>query len=151
MPFDNKPIHIRNFQPRRSHRRCDLKSSPPKASSCAFDQKLSPGSCFTSSPGVRRCLVGRPLGADIDQRQLGLFGESLALGLKPKAVRELPVAAAQFPRPDVSPKHPPQPVKVEPPPRWRLQPSQFIRAILPKGGAQQLRLFVVFGSRLLFA
>jgi predicted DNA-binding transcriptional regulator AlpA len=64
--------------------------------------------------------MGRRLRADVDQRQLGLFGESLALGQKPKVVKALPVAAAQFPRPDVLPKHPPAAVKVEPPPRKSL-------------------------------
>ena len=38
--------------------------------------------------------MGRQLGADIDPRQLGLFGETLALGLKPKAVKAVPAAAA---------------------------------------------------------
>ncbi|OYU75550.1 MAG: hypothetical protein CFE32_13855, partial [Alphaproteobacteria bacterium PA3] len=64
--------------------------------------------------------MGRRLRADVDQRQLGLFGESLTLGVKPKAAKALPAAAAQFPRPDVLPKHPAAPVKVEPPPRKSL-------------------------------
>ncbi|MCZ8282579.1 MAG: hypothetical protein O9286_10100 [Aquidulcibacter sp.] len=73
--------------------------------------------------------MGRPLKADVDQRQLGLFGESLALGQKPKAVKALPVAAAQLAKSDVSPKHPPAPVKVEPVPRKSLSslPSEVVR------------------------
>jgi predicted DNA-binding transcriptional regulator AlpA len=65
----------------------------------------------------------------MDQRQLGLFGESLALGQKPKAVKALPVAAAQLSKSDVSPKHPRAPVKVEPPPRKSLGtlPSEVVR------------------------
>jgi predicted DNA-binding transcriptional regulator AlpA len=63
------------------------------------------------------------------QRQLGLFGESLALGQKPKAVKALPVAAAQLSKSHVSPKHPPTPVKLEPPPRKSLGtlPSEVVR------------------------
>jgi predicted DNA-binding transcriptional regulator AlpA len=34
----------------------------------------------------------RRLKADLDQRQLGLFGEGLALGVKPKVAKVLPVA-----------------------------------------------------------
>ena len=73
--------------------------------------------------------MGRRLRADVDQRQLGLFGESLALGLKPKAVKALPVEAAQLPKSDVSAKHPTAPVKVEPPPRKSLStlPSEVVR------------------------
>jgi predicted DNA-binding transcriptional regulator AlpA len=73
--------------------------------------------------------MGRRLRADVDQRQLGLFGESLALGQKPKAVTALPVAAAQFPIPDISPKHPTAPVRIEPPPRKSLGtlPSEVVR------------------------
>ncbi len=73
--------------------------------------------------------MGRRLRADVDQRQLGLFGESLALGQKPKAVEALPVAASQLPKSDVSPKHPPPSVKLEPPPRKSLGalPSEVVR------------------------
>ena len=73
--------------------------------------------------------MGRRLKADVDQRQLGLFGESLTLGQKPKAVKALPVAAAPLPKSDVSPKHPRAPVKVEPPPRKSLGtlPSEVVR------------------------
>jgi predicted DNA-binding transcriptional regulator AlpA len=73
--------------------------------------------------------MGRRLRADVDQRQLGLFGESLTLGLKPKAVKALPVEAAQLPKSDVSAKHPTAPVKVEPPPRKSLStlPSEVVR------------------------
>jgi predicted DNA-binding transcriptional regulator AlpA len=73
--------------------------------------------------------MGRRLRADVDQRQLGLFGESLAFGLKPKALTALPVAAAQFPRPDGLPKHPAAPVKLELPPRKSLGtlPSEVVR------------------------
>ena len=73
--------------------------------------------------------MGRRLRADVDQRQLGLFGESLTLGQKPKAVKTLPVAAAQFSKSGVPPKDPPAPVKVEPPPRKSLSslPSEVVR------------------------
>ena len=75
--------------------------------------------------------MGRRLRADVDQRQLGLFGESLALGQKPKAVTALPVAAAPLPKSDVSPKHPRAPVKVEPPPRKSLGtlPPEVVRPV----------------------
>jgi predicted DNA-binding transcriptional regulator AlpA len=73
--------------------------------------------------------MGRRLRADVDQRQLGLFGESLALCLKPRAVKALPAAAAQLSKSDVSSKHPPAPVKVERPPRKSLGtlPSEVVR------------------------
>jgi predicted DNA-binding transcriptional regulator AlpA len=64
--------------------------------------------------------MGRRLRADVDQRQLGLFGESLAPSLKPKAVKALPVAAVQLPKPPILPENPPAPVKVDPPPRRSL-------------------------------
>ena len=75
--------------------------------------------------------MGRRLRADEDQRQLGLFGESLALGQKPKAVKALPVAAAQLSKSDDSSKHPPAPVKVEPPPRKSLGtlPPEVVRPV----------------------
>ena len=75
--------------------------------------------------------MGRRLRADVDKRQLGLFGESLALGQKPKAVKALPVAAAQLSKSDVSPKHRPAPVKVEPPPRKSLGalPPEVVRPV----------------------
>lgn len=73
--------------------------------------------------------MGRRLRADVDQRQLGLFGESLTLGVKPKATKSLPFAAAQLPKSVVSAKHPTAPVKVEPPPRKSLStlPSEVVR------------------------
>ena len=73
--------------------------------------------------------MGRRLRADVDQRQLGLFGESLTLGMKPKAVTSLPTALAEHSKSDVSPKHPPARVKVEPPPRKSLGtlPSEVVR------------------------
>ena len=73
--------------------------------------------------------MGRRLRADVDQRQLGLFGESLALGVKPKAVKALPVTAVHLPKSDVSPKHPNAQVKIEPPPRKSLGtlPSEVVR------------------------
>ena len=73
--------------------------------------------------------MARRLRADVDQRQLGLFGESLTICLKPKAVKAVPVAAAQLPKSVVSPKHPPAPVKVEPAPRKSLGalPSEVVR------------------------
>jgi predicted DNA-binding transcriptional regulator AlpA len=75
--------------------------------------------------------MGRRLRADVDQRQLGLFGESLTLGVKPKAVKLLPVAPAEYPKSDVSPKHLPAPVKVEPPPRRSLGnlPPEVVRPV----------------------
>jgi len=80
---------------------------------------------------TRRCLMGRRLRADVDQRQLGLFGESLTLGVKPKAVRALPVAGAQLPKPHILPENPPAPVKVELPPRKSLGnlPPEVVRPI----------------------
>jgi predicted DNA-binding transcriptional regulator AlpA len=73
--------------------------------------------------------MGRRLRAEVDQHQLGLFGESLTLGQKPKAVKALPVAAAQFSKSNTSPKHRPAPVKVEPVPRKGLGalPSEVVR------------------------
>jgi predicted DNA-binding transcriptional regulator AlpA len=73
--------------------------------------------------------MGRRLKADVDQRQLGLFGEGLTLGMKPKAVTSLPTALAEHSKSDVSPKHPPARVKVEPPPRKSLGtlPSEVVR------------------------
>jgi predicted DNA-binding transcriptional regulator AlpA len=73
--------------------------------------------------------MGRRLRADVDQRQLGLFGESLTLGMKPKAVTSLPTALAEHSKSDDSPKHPPASVKVEPPPRKSLGtlPSEVVR------------------------
>ena len=43
----------------------------------------------------------RRLRANIDQRQLGLFGEGLALGVKPTAVKVLPVAHLAVVRPTI--------------------------------------------------
>ncbi|MFN9072336.1 MAG: helix-turn-helix transcriptional regulator [Hyphomonadaceae bacterium] len=73
--------------------------------------------------------MGRRLRADVDQRQLGLFGESLAFGQKPKVGKSLPVAPGLFRKPDVSPKCAPTQVKVEPPPRKSLSslPSEVVR------------------------
>ena len=45
-------------------------------------------------------MVGR-LKANDDQRQLGLFGESLALGVKPKTVKVLPVRVVSVEAPKV--------------------------------------------------
>ena len=75
--------------------------------------------------------MGRRLRADVDQRQLGLFGESLALGLKPKAVKALPVAAFQLPKPHILPENPPAPAKVDPPPRRSLGnlPPEVVRPV----------------------
>ena len=42
--------------------------------------------------------MGRRLKADLDQRQLGLFGDGLALGHRPKVTKSLPVAASQPPK-----------------------------------------------------
>jgi hypothetical protein len=97
---------------------------PPPAA-----HKSWPKTCSSPLAKCGRCLMGRRLRADVDQRQLGLFGESLALGQKPTAVKALPVAAAQLLRSDVSSKHPPAPVKVEPPPRKSLStlPSEVVR------------------------
>jgi predicted DNA-binding transcriptional regulator AlpA len=80
---------------------------------------------------TRRCLMGRRLRADVDQRQLGLFGESLTLGMKPKAVTSLPTALAEHSKSDVSLKNPPAPVKVEPPPRKSLAllPPEVVRPV----------------------
>jgi predicted DNA-binding transcriptional regulator AlpA len=75
--------------------------------------------------------MGRRLRVDVDQRQIGLFGESLALGLKPKAVKALPIAAVQLPKPHISPENPPAPVKVDPPPRRSLGnlPPEVVRPV----------------------
>jgi predicted DNA-binding transcriptional regulator AlpA len=43
----------------------------------------------------------RRLKADFDQRQLGLFGEGLALGVKPTAAKALPVAPLAVARPTI--------------------------------------------------
>jgi predicted DNA-binding transcriptional regulator AlpA len=45
--------------------------------------------------------MARRLRADLDQRQLGLFGEGLALGVKPTAAKALPVAALAVARPTI--------------------------------------------------
>jgi hypothetical protein len=75
--------------------------------------------------------MGRRLRADMAQRQLGLFGETLTLGVKPKAVKELPVALAQVQKSEASPKHLPAPVKVESPPRKSLGnlPPEVVRPL----------------------
>ncbi|CAN1533686.1 hypothetical protein MCEMIH15_01481 [Caulobacteraceae bacterium] len=75
--------------------------------------------------------MGRRLRADVDQRQLGLFGEGLALGEKPKVEKALPVAAAPLPKSDDLPKHPRAPVKVEPSPRKSLGtlPPEVVRPV----------------------
>ncbi len=64
--------------------------------------------------------MGRRLRADVDQRQLGLFGESLALGQKPKVEKSLPGRPTQFLRPSVLPKHSPATANVESSPRKSL-------------------------------
>jgi predicted DNA-binding transcriptional regulator AlpA len=73
--------------------------------------------------------MGRRLRVDVDQRQLGLFGESLIPCVKPKAVKALPISAVQLPKPHISPENPPAPVKVGPPPRRSLGtlPSEVVR------------------------
>ena len=73
--------------------------------------------------------MGRRLRADVDQRQLGLFGESLVLGQKPKVEKALPVVSSQFRKPDASPTHPLASAKVEPVPRKSLGalPSEVVR------------------------
>jgi predicted DNA-binding transcriptional regulator AlpA len=43
----------------------------------------------------------RRLKADLDQRQLGLFGAGLALGVKPKVAKILPVAPLAVVRPTI--------------------------------------------------
>jgi predicted DNA-binding transcriptional regulator AlpA len=43
----------------------------------------------------------RRLKADLDQRQLGLFGEGLVLGVKPKVAKALPVAPLAVVRPTI--------------------------------------------------
>jgi predicted DNA-binding transcriptional regulator AlpA len=65
----------------------------------------------------------------MDQRQLGLFGESLALGQKPKVEKALPVRPSQIPKPMAFHKHSSGSVKVEPPPRKSLGtiPSEVVR------------------------
>jgi predicted DNA-binding transcriptional regulator AlpA len=73
--------------------------------------------------------MGRRLKADVDQRQLGLFGEGLPLGQKPKVEETLQVAPSQFRKPDALPNNLPTPVKVEPQPRKSLGtlPSEVVR------------------------
>ena len=75
--------------------------------------------------------MGRRLKANVDQRQLGLFGESLALGQKPKVVKALPAAAALHPKSDVSPKLSSTQIKVELPQRKRLGnlPPEVVRPV----------------------
>jgi predicted DNA-binding transcriptional regulator AlpA len=43
----------------------------------------------------------RRLKADLDQRQLGLFGEGLALGVKPTVAKVLPIAPLAVVRPTI--------------------------------------------------
>jgi predicted DNA-binding transcriptional regulator AlpA len=45
----------------------------------------------------------RRLRADFDQRQLGLFGEGLTLGVKPSVVKVLPIAPLPVVRPALDP------------------------------------------------
>ena len=73
--------------------------------------------------------MGRRLRADVDHRQLGLFGKSLALGQKPNAEKALPVIHCQFRKRHAVPNNVPSPVKVEPPPRKSLGtlPSEVVR------------------------
>lgn len=74
--------------------------------------------------------MGRRLRADVDQRQLGLFGESLALGQKPKVEKALPVRPSQIPIPMAFHKHSTGSAKVEPVPRKSLStlPSEVVRS-----------------------
>ncbi len=73
--------------------------------------------------------MGRRLRAHVDQRQLGLFGESLALGEKPKIEKAFPVATSQIPKPMTLPKHSAATANVEPSPRKSLSslPSEVVR------------------------
>lgn len=73
--------------------------------------------------------MGRRLSADVDQRQLGLFGESLALGQKPMVEKALPIAPSQYRKPDALPNILPTPVKLELSPRKSLGalPSEVVR------------------------
>ncbi|OYU51809.1 MAG: hypothetical protein CFE27_10020 [Alphaproteobacteria bacterium PA1] len=73
--------------------------------------------------------MGRRLRADVDQRQLGLFGESLALGQRPKVEKPLQIALSQFRKPDALPDNLPTPAKVEPFLRKSLStlPSEIVR------------------------
>jgi len=73
--------------------------------------------------------MGRRLRADVDQRQLGLFGESLVLGQKPKVEKTLPAVPSLFRKPDALPNNVPSRVKVEPVPRKSLGtlPSEVVR------------------------
>jgi predicted DNA-binding transcriptional regulator AlpA len=45
--------------------------------------------------------MARRLKADLDQRQLGLFGEGLALGVRPSVVKVLPTAPLAVVRPTI--------------------------------------------------
>jgi predicted DNA-binding transcriptional regulator AlpA len=45
--------------------------------------------------------MARRLKADLDQRQLGLFGDELALGVKPTVAKALPVAPSAVVRPTI--------------------------------------------------
>ena len=73
--------------------------------------------------------MGRRLRADVDQRQLGLFGESLKLGQRPKVEKALPVRPSQIPKPMAFHKHSAGSAKVEPVPRKSLStlPSEVVR------------------------
>jgi predicted DNA-binding transcriptional regulator AlpA len=46
--------------------------------------------------------MARRLKADLDQRQLGLFGEGLALGIRPSVVKALPIAPLPVVRPTIN-------------------------------------------------
>ncbi len=73
--------------------------------------------------------MARRLKADLDQRQLGLFGESLALGLRPKVVKALPVATGQPPKSESTLKQQPSSVTATPIPRKSLNnlPPEVVR------------------------
>ncbi len=73
--------------------------------------------------------MGRRLRADVDQRQLGLFGESLALGQKPRLEKALPVRPSQIPKPMALPKHSAAMANVGSSPRKSLStlPSEVVR------------------------
>jgi predicted DNA-binding transcriptional regulator AlpA len=73
--------------------------------------------------------MGRRLRADVDQRQLGLFGESLALGQKPKVEKALPVRPSQRPKPMAFHKPSTGSANVAPVPRRSLSslPSEVVR------------------------
>jgi predicted DNA-binding transcriptional regulator AlpA len=85
--------------------------------------------------------MGRRLKADVDQRQLGLFGESLALGQRPNVEKALPVTPIQVAKPMAFHNRSTGSAKVETVPRKSLDtlPSEVVR---PAEAALVLSVFL---------